>query len=93
MTDAKTIQTRTRLSQEDKLAAMLAHQADLQAQVKAQQKKVAQRAVQARAALVTSLGEVALEVLGNTSPEALRALLAGRVAVAAAGAPGMAEGY
>lgn len=75
MTTENTIQRRIRRSPEERLQAMLEQQASLAAQLKAQQKKVAERAAKARADKIAELGELALEMLGPVSAQTLRDIL------------------
>lgn len=75
MTTENTIQKRIRRSPEERLQAMLEQQANLAAQLKAQQKKVAERAAKARADKIAELGELALSMLGPVNVEVLREIL------------------
>lgn len=75
MTTETTIQKRIRRSPEERLQAMLEQQASLAAQLKAQQKKVAERAAKARADKIAELGELALSMLGPVDVEVLHEIL------------------
>lgn len=75
MTTETTTQKRIRRSPEERLQAMLEQQAALAAQLKAQQKKVAERAAKARADKIAELGELALSMLGPVDVEVLREIL------------------